>query len=68
MAPLPYPVARQVEPGDKAAVTFLPPLALRLLAENILLLLNSVAILFYCYYSLVAHLSIKLRGLAQDGM
>jgi hypothetical protein len=68
MAPRPYHLAGQVRLGDKATITFLHPYTFYLPAQNIIFFLNGVAILLYCYYSLVGYLSIKPRGLVQDAM
>jgi hypothetical protein len=59
-------IVRQTGVGDEAAFVFLHSSILHLLVENIFLLLCSAAILLYCHFSLVAHLSIKIRGLVQD--
>lgn len=68
MATRRYHLAGQVQLGDKATTTFFQPSTLYIPAQNILSFFNGVAILLYCYYSLVGYLSIKLRGLVKDTM
>lgn len=52
--------------AENAMFTLLHRSIWHLLAENIFFLLGNTVFWLYLYYALVAHIAIKLRGLAHN--
>jgi hypothetical protein len=61
-------ITQQTKAGDKAIYTIFHPPTLHLLVENIFLFLCIAALCLYCHFALIAHYSIKLRGLVHNDL
>jgi len=59
-------VAQQTRTRDKATSTTFHSPTLHLLVENVFSFLCIATLCLYFHYALIAHLSIKLRGLVQN--
>jgi hypothetical protein len=57
---------QQARTDDKVAIDILHPETLHLLVENVFSFLCFATLCFYSHYALVAHFSIKLRGLVEN--